>query len=65
MNNYFILHGTMGTPEDNWFPWLKAELEKQGKKCIVPQFPFGEFQNYDFWKAELDKYLQGKIYDKG
>lgn len=48
----------MGTPEDNWFPWLKAELEKQGKKCTVPQFPFGELQNYDSWKAELDKYLE-------
>lgn len=57
-NNYLILHGTNGSPTGNWFPWLKTELEKQGKKCTIPQFPVGDQQNYDSWKAELDKYLE-------
>lgn len=35
----FIFHGTEGYPEENWFPWLKAELEAKGYKVIVPQFP--------------------------
>lgn len=60
MNNYFILHGTGGSPEENWFPWLKNEIEKQGKKCTVPQFPVGDKQSYESWSNELDKYL-----DKG
>ena len=39
MNNVFIFHGTEGYPEENWFPWLKQELEQRGCKVFVPQFP--------------------------
>lgn len=39
MKNAFIFHGTEGYPEENWFPWLKAELEKFGYTVFVPQFP--------------------------
>ena len=35
----FIFHGTEGSPEENWFPWLKKELETKGYKVIIPQFP--------------------------
>lgn len=38
-SNAFIFHGTEGYPEENWFPWMKTELEKQGCKVTVPQFP--------------------------
>ena len=58
MHNYFILHGTGETSDGNWFPWLKSKLEKQGKKCIVPQFPIGDEQSFDSWSAELNKYLK-------
>lgn len=39
MNNVFIFHGTEGYPQENWFPWLKQELEAKGCKVFVPQFP--------------------------
>lgn len=39
MSNIFIIHGTEGYPEENWFPWLKAKLEALGHQVFVPQFP--------------------------
>lgn len=62
MNNYFIIHGTNGSAEGNWFPWLKSEIEKQGKDCIVPQFPIGDKQSYSSWSDVLDNFVSnGKI----
>jgi predicted alpha/beta hydrolase family esterase len=39
MKNAIIIHGTEGYPEENWFPYLKNELEKRAWKVSVPQFP--------------------------
>lgn len=39
MKNIFIIHGTEGYPEENWFPWLKEKLETKGHAVFVPQFP--------------------------
>ncbi len=37
--NVLIVHGTEGHPEENWFPWLKKELERNDFRVFVPQFP--------------------------
>lgn len=37
--NILIFHGTEGYPEENWFPWLKEQLEDLGHAVYVPQFP--------------------------
>ena len=39
MNNILIFHGTEARPEEDWFPWLKENLEAMGYKVFVPQFP--------------------------
>lgn len=39
MSNIFIFHGTEGHPLENWFPWLKEQLEEKGHTVFVPQFP--------------------------
>lgn len=56
MNNYIILHGSFGSKDGNWFPWLKSELEKQEKSVYVPQMPVGVgYQNFNTWSEELSK----------
>lgn len=51
-----IIHGSFGHPKENWFPWLKAELEKIGYNVIVPKFPTPKGQNLDIWLDVLDRY---------
>ena len=57
MFDYVIIHGSYGSPFENWFPWLYEELTKQGKNVLVPQFPCGAgIQNYENWRKVMDAY---------
>ncbi len=49
ISKVFIIHGTNGNSKENWFPWLKSELEKLGISAICPDFPTGGNQNLENW----------------
>ena len=49
MEKYIILHGSFGSNEGNWFPWLKKELQNRNKEVGVGK------QNFKSWSNELDK----------
>ena len=54
--NIFIIHGSFGNPKENWFPWLKRELEKTGHKVFVPIFPTPKKQNLNNWLKVFEPY---------
>jgi len=51
-----IIHGTYGGPEENWFTWLKLELQKLGHDVVVPRFPTPEGQNLKNWMSIIKRY---------
>lgn len=63
MKNVFIIHGTYGNPEENWFPWLKKELERLNIPVFIPAFPTPEKQNIKNW-TETFLPLEKKINEK-
>ena len=55
--NYFIVHGSFGSPFSNWFSWLHDFIETEEKQVYVPQFPVGVgYQNYENWSKLLRYY---------
>lgn len=56
MATIFLFHGVNGHPEENWFPWLKRELEKAGHRVIVPQFPHADHPKLDEWLKSFEQW---------
>jgi uncharacterized protein len=54
--NVFIIHGAYGNPKENWFSWLKSELESLNHKVIIPEFPTPNEQELAKWTNNFQKY---------
>jgi predicted alpha/beta hydrolase family esterase len=44
-----IVHGAYGSATENWFPWLKGEVEKLGFQAMTPSLPTPEGQEPANW----------------
>lgn len=55
MKRVFIVHGWDGYPEEEWFPWLKKELEARGFEVVVPSMPHPIEPTIEDWVAHLVK----------
>ena len=58
-----IIHWTFGHPGENWFPWLKKELEHVGHEVYIPKLPTPEDQTLENRCNELQKQVPF-IFDK-
>jgi len=53
MKSAFIIHGSNGSKDKHWYPWLKKELESRGLQVFLPQFPIEENQTLQNWLDTL------------
>lgn len=49
MKSAFIIHGSRGSKDAHWYPWLKQKLEERDFKIFLPQFPIEEKQTLQNW----------------
>lgn len=62
MKNYIILSASDCTPFDNWYGWVKDNLDAKGFNVCVPYLPQGEFCSYKAWeKVMLSYYKVGML----
>ncbi|MDD5587407.1 MAG: alpha/beta hydrolase, partial [Alphaproteobacteria bacterium] len=59
-NHFLIVHGAYGDPEENWIPWLKKQLQKEGHEVLTPVFPTPEGQIWDDWHRIAEMALLGR-----
>lgn len=57
MHTYVIIHGTKGTPDGNWFPWLAQELAKRGNRVVVPRMPTPDGQSLAAWLTAFTQHV--------
>lgn len=59
MTRVILIHGNGGgTPDDNWIPYLKKEIEKLGVKVDAPQFPDAVLARASYWLPFLKNELK-------
>lgn len=61
MKNASIFHGTSGSPNHFWHPYVKNQLEKLGYEVWVPQLPDPDNPNINNW---LPFVLNNKQFDE-
>lgn len=53
MKRVIVIHRWEGGSHDDWRPWLKTELEKDGYKVLVPDMPDTNIPVIDKWVSKI------------
>ena len=53
MPSAVLLHGTDGSPDGNWFPWLRHQLEERGYQVWSPLLPENHTPNRHTYESFL------------
>jgi len=56
ISTVFIFHGVGGHAKENWFPWLKDQLEAAHVRVIVPDFPNTDHPMLSEWSDSFHQY---------
>jgi len=51
----YIIHRWDGTPDSDWYKWLKKELEKEGYAVFIPEMPDTSRPKIKGWVSHLEK----------
>lgn len=51
----FIVHGWGAAPDENWFAWVKRELEDYEFEVVVPEMPNTFLPKQESWLAHLQE----------
>ena len=58
MKRVFLVHGWDGYPENNWFPWLRKELEKRDFKVYILAMPDPDSPKIERWVPFLEEQIK-------
>jgi len=58
MKKVIIVHGWEGSPQANWFPWLKKKLEARGFIVEIPAMPDTMHPTLNGWLAHLQNIVR-------
>ena len=51
----YVFHGTKGSPDGNWFPWLKRAGATLGHEVVTPRLPTPEGHSLAAWLSAVDE----------
>ena len=49
MTRVIIVHGWGASPESDWHPWIKQELELKGYDVVIPEMPNTDMPDMNEW----------------
>jgi len=58
MKKVYMIHGWAGSSEDNWFPWLKENLEGKGVQVEVFDMPNTKRPKIEEWVKYLEENIR-------
>lgn len=64
MKKAIILHGTMESPEGNWFRWLEKQLVKRRMEVWLPSLPNADKPSLKEWLKFVEENCTFEIYQE-